>query len=87
MTEDGTKCDVLMSSDRNADVDTIINVDSEKRNYCFRKVSNGCTDCALHLALDSAHSESRMPLPKSASTAIGVIVANGWYAEVRAVWG
>ena len=36
MTEDGTKCDVILSTDTNAN-SGIISVDSETRNYCWIK--------------------------------------------------
>ena len=38
MTEDGTKCDLILSTDTNAN-GGIINVDSETRNYCWKKTS------------------------------------------------
>ena len=38
MTEDGSKCDVILSTDTNAN-NGIISVDSETRNYCWKKTS------------------------------------------------
>ena len=38
MTEDGTKCDVIRSGDANAN-NGIKSVDSETRNYCWKKGS------------------------------------------------
>ena len=35
MTEDGTKCDVILSTNTNAN-SGIISVDSETRNYCWK---------------------------------------------------
>ena len=38
MTEDGTKCDLILSTDTNA-TGGIISVDSQTRNYCWKKAS------------------------------------------------
>ena len=38
MTEDGTKCDVLLTTDDNAE-GGITHVDRETRNYCWKKSS------------------------------------------------
>jgi hypothetical protein len=38
MSEDGTKCDVILTTDFNAK-NGILRVDSEKRNHCWKKSS------------------------------------------------
>ena len=43
--------------------------------------ANGCTDCSLHLALESAFATSGVPLPLSTDTATGIIMANGWISQ------
>ena len=40
MTEDGDKCDIILSSDVNA-AEGISHVDSEARNYCWIKYKKG----------------------------------------------
>ena len=43
MTEDGEKCDIILSSDLNA-AEGISHVDTESRNYCWMKYKKGLID-------------------------------------------